>query len=70
MNGVTRGFVNPQWRKSTYSGDDGSNCVEVARLSSGRRGVRDSKDHSLIPLVVTPTEWAVFLDHVKTQHFA
>jgi hypothetical protein len=68
MGNVTREPADAQWRKSSFSGGDGSNCVEVARLSGGGRGVRDSKDHSLIPLVVTPAEWAVFLDHVKTRH--
>ena len=32
----------PQWRKSSYSGDQG-NCVELADLGDGIVGVRDSK---------------------------
>ncbi|WP_079042725.1 DUF397 domain-containing protein, partial [Streptomyces albus] len=31
------------WRKSSYSGSDGGNCVEVAR-TPGRVHVRDSKE--------------------------
>ena|ERR1017187_1082473 len=32
------------WRKSTYSGDNGGGCVEVARNLPGVVAVRDSKD--------------------------
>lgn len=38
---------NPQWRKSSYSGDGGNGggeCVEVAWLADGRIMVRDSKN--------------------------
>jgi hypothetical protein len=70
MDGVTQELANAQWRKSTLSGDDGSNCVEVAHLSSGRRAVRDSKDRDRPALIFTPTEWTTFLDHVKTHHLA
>ncbi|MEV7965439.1 DUF397 domain-containing protein [Sphaerisporangium sp. NPDC088356] len=33
--------------KSSFSGGDGSNCVEIALLSSGRRAVPDSKDRGV-----------------------
>jgi hypothetical protein len=33
-----------QWRKSSYSGSNGGNCVEVARNPGGIIAVRDSKD--------------------------
>jgi len=32
------------WRKSSRSSASGSNCVEVAALTGGTIGVRDSKD--------------------------
>ena len=32
------------WRKSSYSGTNGGNCVEVARNLPGVVAVRDSKD--------------------------
>ncbi|GGK69487.1 hypothetical protein Sme01_15030 [Sphaerisporangium melleum] len=54
-----------QWRKSSFSGSDGSNCVEVARLARGRYGVRDSKDAARAVVVVGAAEWVAFLDHVK-----
>ncbi|MEU8267078.1 DUF397 domain-containing protein [Sphaerisporangium sp. NPDC049002] len=57
-----------QWHKSSFSGHDGSDCVEVAPLADGRRAVRDSKDRNGPALVFTPVEWTTFLDHVKTLH--
>ena len=35
---------NVVWRKSSYSGGNGGDCVEVAVLPDERRAVRDSKD--------------------------
>ncbi|QFG22804.1 DUF397 domain-containing protein [Actinomadura sp. WMMB 499] len=34
---------NAKWRKSTYTGSNGGNCVELAGLP-GTVAVRDSKD--------------------------
>ncbi|WP_405886440.1 DUF397 domain-containing protein [Streptomyces longwoodensis] len=47
------------WFKSSYSGGDGDNCVEVA-LRPEAVHIRDSKDTGIRPLVVTPTAWAAF----------
>lgn len=47
------------WFKSSYSGGDGDNCVEVAMLPEAVH-IRDSKDKDISPLVVTPTAWAAF----------
>ncbi|GGK86400.1 hypothetical protein Sme01_39850 [Sphaerisporangium melleum] len=53
-----------QWRKSSFSGDQG-NCVEVAVNLQGLRAVRDSKNIDLPALIVEPTEWTAFLDGVR-----
>ncbi|MBX6750947.1 MAG: DUF397 domain-containing protein [Micromonosporaceae bacterium] len=45
-----------QWRKSTRSGPNTDNCVEVANLGD-RIAVRDSKDPTGPVLVFTPAEW-------------
>ncbi|MCP9988545.1 DUF397 domain-containing protein [Streptomyces sudanensis] len=47
------------WFKSSYSGGDGDNCVEVA-MSPATVHVRDSKDTDIRPLTVTPTAWTAF----------
>ncbi|CAL9614509.1 DUF397 domain-containing protein [Streptomyces sp. NPDC090994] len=47
------------WFKSSYSGSENDNCVEVAVRPEAIR-IRDSKDTSLRPLVVTPAAWAAF----------
>ncbi|WP_248961709.1 DUF397 domain-containing protein [Sphaerisporangium perillae] len=70
MDNVTYEFTNVQWRKSSFSGHDGSDCVEVVHLSGGRRGVRDSKDRGRPALVVSSVEWVAFLDHLKIDHLA
>lgn len=51
---------NPQWRKSSYSGSQGGDCVEVA---AGPRGihVRDSKNTARPALHVEPQAWSNFL---------
>ncbi|WP_103545934.1 DUF397 domain-containing protein [Streptomyces sp. SM1] len=47
------------WFKSSYSGSENDNCVEVAvRVEAVH--IRDSKDTGIRPLVVTPTAWAAF----------
>jgi hypothetical protein len=46
-----------QWRKSSYSGGSGGNCVEVARNRPGIVAVRDSKDPHGPNLIFTPAEW-------------
>lgn len=49
----------PSWFKSSYSGSEGDNCVEVAVCPEAVH-IRDSKDKSIHPLVVAPTAWAAF----------
>ncbi|KAB1928603.1 DUF397 domain-containing protein [Micromonospora noduli] len=49
------------WRKSTRSGDNGGNCVEVATNLPGIVAVRDSKDWHGNVLQFQPTAWASFL---------
>ncbi|MFF2651430.1 DUF397 domain-containing protein [Streptomyces sp. NPDC058045] len=47
------------WFKSSYSGGDGDNCVEVA-ARPGTVHVRDSKDIDRRPFSVTPDAWTAF----------
>jgi len=53
------------WVRSSYSGGSGDNCVEVAALPEGGRGVRDSKDAAGPVLRFTAEEWRAFVGDVK-----
>lgn len=48
------------WRKSSYSGPEGSDCVEVAFVLSGV-GVRDSKAPTVGELGFPSPAWRTFL---------
>lgn len=52
------------WRKSSYSGHDGGDCVEVAALP-GAVAVRDSKNPAGPVLTLTSGQWRALLDHIK-----
>ncbi|CAM2893496.1 MULTISPECIES: DUF397 domain-containing protein [Streptomyces] len=54
------------WRKSSYSGSDGGDCVEVAH-TSGRVHVRDSKEQRGPILSVPSVQWAAFVRHVAGE---
>jgi hypothetical protein len=53
----------PRWVKSSWSLSNG-NCVEVANLSGGAVGVRDSKDCAGPVLNFAPHEWQAFVTNV------
>ncbi|MDH2425346.1 DUF397 domain-containing protein [Sphaerisporangium sp. TRM90804] len=53
-----------QWRKSTYSTDNG-NCVEVAANLPGVVAVRDSKTPTTPALAFTPGTWSAFVSGIK-----
>lgn len=52
-----------QWRKSSYSGSEGGECVEVAAVG-GYVAVRDSKDPQGPALVVSAGAFAAFVGGV------
>jgi hypothetical protein len=54
------------WRKSSYSGANGGNCVEVARNLPGLVAVRDSKDPHGPALTMSPETWSAFTAEIKT----
>jgi Domain of unknown function (DUF397) len=57
------------WFKSTYS-TGGGECVEVADLAEGVRGVRDSKLGEGSPVLRLPAgQFAAFTDEIKTGRF-
>lgn len=58
----------PQWRKSSYS-TAGGNCVEVAGLTDGRVGIRDSKNSAGPVLTVAPAAFTAFLTGIRAGAF-
>jgi Domain of unknown function (DUF397) len=58
-------LTRADWRKASYSGDNGGACVEVARHLPGVVAVRDSKDPHGPTLVFTLADWAAFTTGLK-----
>jgi hypothetical protein len=52
------------WRKSSYSGQSGGNCVEVADHDNHVM-VRDTKNRASAVLRFDPAVWQKFTDQVK-----
>ena len=57
------------WHKSTRSGGNGGDCVEVAANLPGIVAVRDTKDPDGATLVFTHAEWEAFLAGVRDGEF-
>jgi hypothetical protein len=54
-----------RWRKSSFSGNGGASCVEVAG-HDGMILVRDTKDHGHGPVHrYTPAQWREFITGVR-----
>jgi hypothetical protein len=54
------------WFKSSYSGSDGGDCVEVA-ATPGTVHVRDSKDAYGPTLRFSSSEWATFVSFAQAM---
>jgi hypothetical protein len=57
-------LARAEWRKSSYSGSSGGECVEVADLGA-RVAVRDSKDPEVGTLTLSPQTYAAFVTYVS-----
>ncbi|SFF49536.1 protein of unknown function [Actinacidiphila alni] len=57
------------WRKSSYSGSNGGNCVEVGDGIPGVIPVRDSKDPQGPALAFSADAWTAFVAAVKADRF-
>jgi hypothetical protein len=58
-----------KWTKSSYSSNDGPQCVEVAAAHSIVH-VRDSKDVTRPGFTVSPAGWAAFAAHAANHRAA
>ncbi|MGW0213988.1 DUF397 domain-containing protein [Micromonospora chokoriensis] len=54
-------MTGARWRKSTRSGGNGGDCVEVADNLPGVVLVRDTKDRDGATLAVSPEAWRCFV---------
>ncbi|MYV67436.1 DUF397 domain-containing protein [Streptomyces sp. SID2131] len=58
-------LTGARWRKSSYSGTNGGECVEVADGFPGAVPVRDSKNPFGPALVMGPGAWQTFVDGLR-----
>ena len=60
--------MDATWRKSSYSGGNGGECVEVgAQAQAGRVLVRDTRDRQGPALQFPPGAWQRFADRVRSD---
>jgi Domain of unknown function (DUF397) len=57
--------IDQGWRRSSYSGNGGGNCVEVTRSLPHVVAVRDSKDPHGPVLAIESARWRHFIAEVK-----
>jgi hypothetical protein len=62
--------IEPCWRKSSYSGNGGGDCVEVARNLPGVVAVRDSQDPHGPVLTIESAGWREFITGVRAGRTA
>jgi Domain of unknown function (DUF397) len=61
-------FEHLEWRTSTFSGENGNSCVEVAPVPAGV-AVRDTKDRGRPPHLHSATAWRAFVTAVRNGEF-
>ncbi|MFD9603040.1 MULTISPECIES: DUF397 domain-containing protein [unclassified Streptomyces] len=64
---TTHAPAGAHWFRSSYSNDQGGQCVEGARLDGSRMAVRDSKDPEQGVCVFPAAAWLAFVDEVKVS---
>ncbi|MFG1649968.1 DUF397 domain-containing protein [Micromonospora sp. NPDC049275] len=58
-------LTGARWRKSTKSGGNGGDCVEVADNLPGVVLVRDTKDRDGATLTFSPQAWRSFVARAR-----
>ncbi|MBV7668524.1 DUF397 domain-containing protein [Streptomyces halstedii] len=62
---TSRNHAGAQWRKSSYSGTNGGECVEVADGIPTTVPVRDSKNPAGPVLLLGADAWQAFVDGLR-----
>jgi hypothetical protein len=57
-------MTSARWRTSSYSGDNGGNCIQV-RTAKSDVAIRDSKDPGGPQLGFPSSAWTAFTERVK-----
>jgi hypothetical protein len=57
------------WRESSYSPDNGGNCVEIQLVDAKSVALGDSKDRSRGAFVFSSGAWLSFISCVKADGF-
>ncbi|WP_436525028.1 DUF397 domain-containing protein [Actinoplanes sp. HUAS TT8] len=68
VKGLRVDLSHAEWFKSTRSGADSDNCVEVAFVDDAI-AVRDSKNPAAAALIFTAAEWDAFVHGAKDGEF-
>ncbi|MFC8584916.1 DUF397 domain-containing protein [Streptomyces sp. NPDC057217] len=58
-------LTGARWRKSSYSGTNGGECVEIADGFPGAVPVRDSKNPAGPALVMGAEAWQAFVEGLR-----
>ncbi|MFE7415067.1 DUF397 domain-containing protein [Streptomyces laurentii] len=58
--------LSVDWFSSSYSNNQGGECVQGGRCPNGDMAVRDSKDPHGPAFRFSPGAWTGFVDHVKS----
>ncbi|GAA3885065.1 DUF397 domain-containing protein [Streptomyces sedi] len=58
-------MADTSWRKSSYSNNQGGECLEVRDDTPGFIPVRDSKVQDGDTLTIGADAWTSFLEHLK-----
>jgi Domain of unknown function (DUF397) len=66
---VNTAHLAAKWRKSSFSGDNGGACVEVAPTRDDAVAVRHSKDPDGPVITYTRGEFRAFVAGVKAGEF-
>lgn len=58
-------MTDSMWRKSSYSGENNGNCLEVRDGVPGAVPVRDSKRPDAAHIIIGADAWQAFVKHVR-----